>query len=141
MGIRVKRAGYRTGFVSYPVDRLVRRRRADGTLEDPKPVTEIVAIRESFPKTFTTAVRQRSRWILGISFQTWEQAGWGGTLPMRYTLVRDRRAPLTHFINMIGYITLGYVLFQWGFRHSAWGANFYLRPVFNPNSLLWKITI
>jgi len=141
VGIRVKRAGYRAGLISVPLDRIVRRKRSDGTLGPPETVTEVVAIRESFPSTFRAAVRQRSRWILGISFQTWEQAGWGGTLPMRYTLVRDRRAPLTHFINMIGYITLVYVLFQWAFRHSPWGANFYLRPVFNPNSLLWKITI
>src|SRR5256885_9852168 len=26
---------------------------------------------------------------------------------LRYTLLRDRRAPLTHFINMTGYIVLG----------------------------------
>ena len=141
IGIRIKRAGYRTGFVSYPVDRLVRRRRSDGTLEDPKPITEIVAIRESFPKTFTTAVRQRSRWILGISFQTWEQTGWEGTLPMRYTLLRDRRAPLTHLINMIGYVVFIFVGCQFLLAHSPWSASFYVRPIIDSNALLWKVVI
>jgi adsorption protein B len=141
VGIRIKRAGYRTGVVNVPVERLVRPRRADGSLGPPKPVTELVAVRETFPKTFRNAVRQRARWILGISFQTWEQTGWGGTWPVRYTLARDRRAPLTHLINMAGYVVLAFALAQWVFRASPWGADFYLRPVFATDSWLWKLVI
>src|ERR1043166_1209936 len=141
VGIRIKRAGLRAGLISVPLDRIVRRKRRDGTLGPAETVTEVVAIRETFPTRLWAAVRQRSRWILGISFQTWEQAGWGGTLPMRYTLVRDRRAPLTHCINMAGYLTLAYVAFQWAFRQTHWGASFYLRPIFLPDTLLWKLTI
>jgi len=136
IGIRIKRAGFRTGMVSYPVDRIVRRRQRDGSLGPPRTRTEIVAIREPFPDTFEAAVRQRSRWILGISFQTWEQAGWAGTLPMRYTLLRDRRAPLTHIINMVGYIVLGIVFLQWLFRQSPWADQIYVRPLLIPDSWL-----
>jgi len=32
-----------------------------------------------------------------------------GTLPMRYTLLRDRCAPLTHLINMMGYVGLAWL--------------------------------
>jgi adsorption protein B len=141
VGIRIKRAGFRTGVVSVPVERAVRRKRPDGTPAAPETVTEIVATREAFPATFRAAVRQRTRWILGISFQTWEQTGWAGTLPVRYTLLRDRRAPLTHVINMIGYVVLVWVVCQWLFRLTPWAADFYLRPLFVPDSLLWKITI
>jgi adsorption protein B len=141
VGIRVKRAGLRGGILNVPVERIVRRKRRDGTLGPPETVTEIVAVRESFPNTFSTAVRQRSRWILGISFQTWEQTGWRGTLPMRYTLVRDRRAPLTHLINMIGYLTLAFVIFQYAFQHTSSATNFFIRPVFAADSILWKIAI
>ena len=141
IGIRIKRAGFRTGMVSYPVERIVRRRQRDGTSGPPQSRTEIVAIREPFPFTFEAAVRQRTRWILGISFQTWEQSGWAGTLPMRYTLLRDRRAPLTHIINMIGYMVLGIVLFQWLFRQTPWAAQIYVRPLLIPDSWLWKIAI
>jgi adsorption protein B len=141
VAIRMKRAGYRAGLINYPVDRIVRCRHRDGSLGPPETITEIVAVRETFPTTFSTAVRQRSRWILGIAFQTWEQAGWGGTWPMRYTLVRDRRAPLTHLLNMLGYIVLAYVLFQWTFRNTGWATNVHLRPLFQTDSLLWKITI
>jgi len=141
IGIRVKRAGFRTGVVSYPVDRVVRRRRRDGSLGPAQTINEIVAIREPFPHTFEAAVRQRARWILGIYFQTWEQTGWAGTLPMRYTLLRDRRAPLTHIINMVGYVVLGIVLLQWLFRQTPWAAQVYLRPLLMADSWLWKIAI
>jgi len=39
---------------------------------------------------------------------------------MRYTLLRDRRAPLTHFINMTGYLVLAYVLLEVRFKLSPW---------------------
>jgi bacteriophage N4 adsorption protein B len=141
VAIRVKRAGLRGGMLNVPVDRIVRRKRSDGTLGPPETITEIVAVRESFPSTFATAVRQRSRWILGISFQTWEQTGWRGTLPMRYTLVRDRRAPLTHFINVVGYVTLAFIFFQYVFQQTPAAANYFIRPVFTADSVLWKIAI
>ncbi|MCI0745041.1 MAG: phage adsorption protein NrfB [Verrucomicrobia subdivision 3 bacterium] len=141
VGIRVKRAGLRAGMISVPIQRIVRRKRKDDTLGKPETITEVIAIRENFPNTFKAAVRQRSRWILGISFQTWEQTGWAGTLPMRYTLVRDRRAPLTHLINIIGYITLAYVLFQYAFQKTPWSAHLFIAPVFTADSILWKIAI
>ena len=50
IGIRIKRAGYRTGLVAYPVSRIVRRQRPDGTLGQPEQVVEVVAIRENFPR-------------------------------------------------------------------------------------------
>ena len=141
IGIRAKRAGYRVGVVSYPIERLVRRPRKDGTMGPPEVVTEVVAVREPFPTNFNVAVRQRSRWILGISFQTWEQAGWAGSWAVRYTLLRDRRAPLTHFINMIGYIVLAFALFQVTFRYTPWAAQYYVPPLFAADSLLCKIAI
>lgn len=141
VGIRVKRAGMRAGVLSVPVDRVVRRRNRDGTLGPAKTITEVIAVRETFPSKLRAAIRQRSRWILGISFQTWEQSGWAGTLPMRYTLLRDRRAPLTHLINMIGYLILAFVLAQWLFRKTSWAETHYMRPLFSSHSLLWKITI
>jgi bacteriophage N4 adsorption protein B len=141
IGIRAKRAGFRVGVVSYPVDRVVRKPNPDGSLGEARVVTEVVAIRDPFPTHFGAAVRQRSRWILGISFQTWEQAGWAGTWPMRYTLLRDRRAPLTHLINMIGYLVVAYIFFQGCFRYTRWAANVYVPPLLETDSFLLKIAI
>jgi bacteriophage N4 adsorption protein B len=141
IAIRLKRAGFRAGILNVPVERIVHRKRRDGSLGPPETVTEVVAVRESFPKTLMSSIRQRSRWILGISFQTWEQAGWAGSLPMRYTLFRDRRAPLSHLINVIGYVVLAGVLFQWWFQNSAWGAQYYVRPLIQSDSLLFNFVI
>jgi len=141
VAIRIKRAGLRAGVLNVPVDRVVRHKKRDGTLGPPKTVTEVIAIREAFPATLIGAIRQRSRWIMGISFQTWEQTGWAGTLPMRYTLLRDRRAPLTHLINVVGYLILLFVLFQAVIRRSSWAETLYLRPLFTPDSVLWKLAI
>ena len=141
IGIRIKRAGYRAGLVAYPVSRMVQRKRPDGTLSPPHRVLEVVAIRETFPSTFRAAVRQRARWIMGISFQTWEQSGWAGSWPVRYTLLRDRRAPLTHLINMVGYVVLAYVVLQGLFWLTPWAHQLYWRPLFATDSLPWKLTI
>src|SRR5262249_27620322 len=103
MGLQARRAGYRTGVVSYPV---VRRKEANGSRTAPRTITEIVAVRESFPQTFFAAVRQRSRWILGSSFHNWQQSDWAST-PMSYGLLRDRLAPLAHPLHMVGYVLLG----------------------------------
>jgi adsorption protein B len=141
IGIRAKRAGFRVGVVSYPLDRVVRKPNIDGSMGEAKVITEMVAIRDPFPTHFGAAVRQRSRWILGISFQTWEQAGWAGTWPMRYTLLRDRRAPLTHLINMIGYLVVLFIIFQGVFRYTPWAASVYMPPLLESDSFLLKIAI
>jgi len=139
IGIRLKRAGFRTAFVNYPVDRRVKRR--IGGIEKEEIITELVAVRENFPAEFQAAVRQRSRWILGIAFQTWEQTGWAGTIQMRYTLLRDRRAPLVHMINALGYVVLLYAILNLTIVHSPLAASLYVRPLFDTSTLLWKLVL
>ena len=71
---------------------------------------ELVAVREYFPDKFRLAVRQKSRWILGISIQGWKNLGWQGGFWCRYMLYRDRKALLTNDINALGYLVLIYWL-------------------------------
>lgn len=141
LGIQLKRAGYRTGFITYPIDRLVVQRDEAGKITSRKYVTEIVAVRENFPMQFWPAVRQRSRWILGISMQCWELAGWSGSLPVRYTLVRDRRAPLVHMINFIGYVVILSWLVETVFRSLPFVATHYWRPLYTFDSFLWTLIL
>jgi hypothetical protein len=35
-----------------------------------------VATREYFPRSFRAAIRQRTRWVMGIALQGWERHGW-----------------------------------------------------------------
>jgi adsorption protein B len=56
------------------------------------PGSEFVATREFFPRTWNTALRQRTRWVTGIALQGWERFGWKGTTREVYWLWRDRKA-------------------------------------------------
>jgi adsorption protein B len=50
-----------------------------------------VATREYFPRSFRSAVRQRSRWVTGIALQGWERHGWRAPWRQIYWLWRDRK--------------------------------------------------
>ena len=52
---------------------------------------DIVATREFFPHTMRSAIRQRTRWMMGIGLQSWERHGWRGSLAEVYWFWRDRK--------------------------------------------------
>ncbi len=64
---------------------------------------DYVAVRAFFPHEFQRAVRQKSRWIVGIVFQGYQRIGWVGSFAMRYILYRDRKAVLTNPANLLAY--------------------------------------
>jgi len=94
VGLQFSRMGCRTGFLN--------RGLAMGN-QTAGWASGLVYVREYFPSTIPTAIRQRGRWILGIVFQSWESMGWFGSVAQHYTLYRDRRAPLHHLVNLAGY--------------------------------------
>jgi len=64
----------------------------------------MIAIREHFPATFATAVRQKTRWLLGIALDGWDQLGWRAGLADRYMLLRDRKTVVGPLIVGLGYL-------------------------------------
>jgi bacteriophage N4 adsorption protein B len=68
------------------------------------------AIRSLFPESFKAAVRQKSRWILGIVFHGWEHLRWEGSWINRYFLWRDRKALFGHYMSILGYLLVFMVL-------------------------------
>ncbi len=77
--------------------RFVRARGEDGRL---------IATRALFPDWLAGAVRQKSRWVLGIALLGWDRVGWSGGAIERWMRARDRRGPLTALVLMAGYILL-----------------------------------
>ncbi len=83
-----------------------------------------IATREYFPRRFSSAVRQRTRWITGIGLQSWEFHSFGDTARHFYWFWRDRKSiignlvsPLTNLLFLYGVLTL-----VWAFStHRAWG--------------------
>ena len=113
LGLRLQAHGLRQAFVKYFVEHMeLKRHPLTGVLR-PRRVRELVCVREYFPGTFRTAVRQKSRWVLGISLQGWKQIGWKGSGWRRYMLWRDRKALLTNPVNVLGYLLLPLVLGVW----------------------------
>lgn len=79
-----------------------------------KPITEFVATRSMFPNSFKTAVKQKARWILGITMQS---LGVKDVLKVknvslagRYSLYKDQKAKYGNLLVMIGYPVLAYFI-------------------------------
>lgn len=77
-----------------------------------KLVWEFVATRSRFPTTFQAAVRQKTRWILGITMQSFRFRdifkGENLTLLTRYTMYKDLKAKIGNLLVVLGYPILLY---------------------------------
>jgi adsorption protein B len=71
---------------------------------------EFFATREFFPKNWSAALRQRTRWVIGIALQSWQRNGWRGTLGERYWLWRDRKGLITIPLSFAANLILAYGL-------------------------------
>lgn len=74
------------------------------------------AVTEAFPSSFGAAVRQKSRWIMGIALQGWAHLGWGKDWFARYMLFRDRKVLISSIAILIGYLLVAAVFVTWAMR-------------------------
>jgi adsorption protein B len=94
--------------------RFVRRRTSDGRL---------IATRACFPARLDWAVRQKTRWVHGIAFQSWDRLGWSRRPIDLWMRLRDRRGPLTALVLAVAYalaalVSLGFIGQLAGFKVS-----------------------
>jgi len=150
IGLKFRLARKRVCFACHTIEREVVVQR--GVFRKrPVPATqeEYIATREYFPAGFKASVRQRSRWILGITLQTWEQMGWQGTLTVLYCLWRDRKGLLNNVLLVLAYALAAWILcrsadsaIQGGGFHAvdqaAGGDALSLLLAFNVGALLWR---
>ncbi|MCB2075031.1 MAG: glycosyl transferase family protein [Novosphingobium sp.] len=134
LGAAIPAAGVGCGFARAALDKLAQERRANGEdgpfsseclTEDYElgllvsregargrfvrvrdSLGELVATRAFFPATLDEAVRQKARWIHGISLQGWDRLGWGGRPVDVWMALRDRRGPLTAVVLAAAYSLL-----------------------------------
>ncbi|MDO7834286.1 glycosyl transferase family protein [Sphingobium sp. HBC34] len=66
----------------------------------------LVATREYFPDTIDSAVRQKARWMVGISLAGWDRMGWRGGPAEWWMRVRDRRATIAALVLLAAYLAL-----------------------------------
>ena len=112
---------------------------------------EFVATKEYFPDSFQKAIRQKSRWVMGITFQTMFPGksknllvdfmkGWEGNMVTKYTLLRDRKSLVTNYINMLGYIVFIYCVARL-FMVEVYDDDWSFSNIFPPNSVLWWLLL
>lgn len=65
-----------------------------------------VATRGHFPTKLDAAVRQKSRWMMGIALAGWDRLGWSGSLAERWMRLRDRQSPLAALLLCAAYAAL-----------------------------------
>ena len=63
----------------------------------------MVATQEFFPEKLEDAVRQKSRWIAGISLSGWDRLGWKNDWRENWMRLRDRKASLAAIVLAIAY--------------------------------------
>lgn len=87
-----------------------------------------------FPKDFIRSVRQKTRWIIGISLQEWEHGGWSGNLVVNENLIKDRKVFIASMVTFLGYLVLLYgAIYLLG---QAGVLPFHWLPLFTPGSVL-----
>ncbi len=71
----------------------------------------LVAIRGHFPSSMETAIRQKTRWTLGIALLGWQRLGWRFTFPEMWMRLRDRRTLMSSILLCAAYAGLLIALF------------------------------
>jgi len=93
------------------------------------PITEsngaMVATRGYFPRKFRAAVKQRSRWIMGIALQSWELNGWRETVGQLYWFWRDRKGLVGSLLGPVANLVFFYGVAVW-WIHGAGGSAMHL---------------
>jgi adsorption protein B len=100
-GLRLHRLGAKQAFVPISLS-------GDGA-------RDFVVTRELFPHTWSTALRQRSRWVTGIALQGWQRFGWSLRRGEFYWFWRDRKGLLGNPLSL-----LANLVFLYGLATSLW---------------------
>ena len=106
IGIRLRQIGMREIFVHFsPRDPLLAPLKEVRFGVQRRP-GQVICVRENFPDTVPTSVRQKARWITGIVFQASETLPWSKNWLINYFLWRDRRGGVSNMIGLLSTILL-----------------------------------
>jgi adsorption protein B len=139
-GVRLGRYGLKQIFARQIVYREATRKSPWTGRIRQKKVREYIATREYFPTHFRQAVRQKSRWMLGINLQGWASLGWTRDWWTDYALARDRKALISQLAILVGYVVLAVILLIWALRHFYPGSYRY-PPLIEQGTWLWYLVL
>jgi adsorption protein B len=113
IGLRLKAWGMEEIFVRFPVLRYQRRPARENHLGQSWRESNVICVREYFPDRLGTAVRQKSRWIIGIVYQGYRTHGWRHGLVLNYFLWRDRKGAINNFVSFAAMLILLQLMVIW----------------------------
>ncbi len=97
---------------------------------------DFIATRSMFPNSFKTAVKQKSRWILGITMQSFKFSDIFKTKGLRfagrYSLYKDIKAKIGNLLVFVGYPVLIYFILSLFMP---------LTPIYPAGSLSWYMSL
>ncbi|GAB2911901.1 glycosyl transferase family protein [Rheinheimera gaetbuli] len=123
IGFRLKQWGMEEIFVRFSVTNNKLAAFAEQNSSRSKTGGNVVCVREYFPETFNTAVRQKSRWIIGIVFQGFKVHKWSPDWKLNYFLWRDRKGVISYFVSFLASIIFIQLLLLWLYQavvHSSY---------------------
>ena len=139
-GFRLHDLNLKQAFVRFSVKKLLTKRNfVTGRLYQVER-DDLVCVREYFPNKFKFSVRQKSRWVVGITLQGWANLGWKGSIATRYMLFRDRKALLTNMSNLLGYVLVAIVVGMWGMQYF-FPESYRYPPLLERGSFLWSLLL
>ena len=113
IGFRLKQKGMKCIFARYSVSD------PKLALEQPwvfgmnREFSQVICVREHFPRDLKHAIRQKSRWIVGIVFQGTKNLGWSSKGLLNYFLWRDRRGLIAYLLSFLVNLLFLVLLAMW----------------------------
>jgi adsorption protein B len=113
IGFRLKQKGMKCIFARYSVSD------PKLALEQPwvfgmnREFSQVICVREHFPRDLQHAIRQKSRWIVGIVFQGTKNLGWSRKGLLNYFLWRDRRGLIAYLLSFLVNLLFLVLLVMW----------------------------
>ncbi|VVP24186.1 hypothetical protein PS896_04005 [Pseudomonas fluorescens] len=113
IGFRLKQKGMKCIFARYSVSN------PKLALEQPwvfgmnREFSQVICVREHFPRDLQHAIRQKSRWIVGIVFQGTKNLGWSRKGLLNYFLWRDRRGLIAYMLSFLVNLLFVVLIVMW----------------------------
>lgn len=141
IGFRLKEKGLKEIFVRFPATTKSSKDSKESRLFGMGyRASQTLCVREYFPSTLSTAIRQKSRWIIGIVFQGYKTHGWSKSWILNYFLWRDRKGVIANFASFAATLIMLQVSVLWVYQ-TYWPDSYNFLSVFSDNpflvSILW----
>jgi adsorption protein B len=116
IGFRLRTKGMTEIFVRFPVVKGEARGRTSNSFGRSAREASVICVREYFPSTVATAVRQKSRWIIGIVYQGFKTHRWTSDPTLNYFLWRDRKGAISNFVSFLASLVFLQLTLLWVYQ-------------------------